>query len=149
MGIASVAGGSILKAQADGAPYSRSTKLQMEKLPYSGLVKVVLSSSFRVYWRRGSAPEYSVRNYSNLAVLFSKTFSLDGITPDSAATGTAYLCGVKTNNGMLGMNGAVNKGDCAGSLDELTHVESIIAWAQANDMWTGGETFFVHRICAT
>ncbi|XP_003746813.1 alkaline phosphatase, tissue-nonspecific isozyme [Galendromus occidentalis] len=104
MGVASVAGGSILKAEQSGRTYSRNTKLQMERLPFSGLVK---------------------------------THSIDGITPDSAATSTAYLCGVKTNNGMLGLLGSVPRGDCAASLEQQNQIDSVIKWAQANDMWTG------------
>ncbi|MBQ6254597.1 MAG: alkaline phosphatase [Bacteroidales bacterium] len=35
---------------------------------------------------------------------FSKTYSANSKVTDSAASGTAMACGVKTNNGMLGMN---------------------------------------------
>ncbi|CAG0889124.1 unnamed protein product [Cyprideis torosa] len=37
----------------------------------------------------------------------SKTYNVDYQTPDSAGTGTAYLCGVKTNIGVLGVNARV------------------------------------------
>ena len=35
---------------------------------------------------------------------FSKTYSSNNFTTDSGAGGTALACGVKTKNGMIGMN---------------------------------------------
>ena len=78
------------------------------------------------------------KSYASYASSYpSQTFALDGVTADSASTSTAYLCGVKTNIGMIGLAGAAQRGDCAASLEEPNQVESLIAWAQANDMWTG------------
>jgi len=37
----------------------------------------------------------------------AKTYSVDKIVPDSACTATAYLCGVKGQEGTIGVNGAV------------------------------------------
>lgn len=42
----------------------------------------------------------------------SKTYNVDKQVPDSAGTGTAYLCGVKTNAKMLGVSAAAVVGDC-------------------------------------
>lgn len=45
MGVSSVTGARILRAQAMGERYSQSSKLRMEKFPYTGLVKVSISAS--------------------------------------------------------------------------------------------------------
>ncbi|XP_046484551.1 membrane-bound alkaline phosphatase-like [Neodiprion pinetum] len=60
---------------------------------------------------------------------FSKTYNLNRQVADSASIATAYLCGVKTNNGQLGVNGIVTRGDCEASTDTDNHVSSIAEWA--------------------
>jgi alkaline phosphatase len=40
-----------------------------------------------------------------------RTYSADALITDSAAAATAYACGVKTRNGVLGMNAATVRGD--------------------------------------
>ncbi|XP_062355402.1 intestinal-type alkaline phosphatase-like [Cinclus cinclus] len=42
----------------------------------------------------------------------AKTYTIDRQVPDSAATGTAYLCGVKANAKTLGLSGAAVYGKC-------------------------------------
>jgi alkaline phosphatase len=56
---------------------------------------------------------------------FSKTFSADNYITDSAAGGTAIACGVKTNNGMIGVK------------PDGTAVSSIIEIAHRNGLATG------------
>jgi alkaline phosphatase len=41
-----------------------------------------------------------------------KTYNVDRTTPDSAGTATAYLCGVKTNMGIVGVDRNVLRGQC-------------------------------------
>ena len=41
-----------------------------------------------------------------------QTYNVDRSTPDSAATGTAYLCGVKANYYTLGVTDKVQFSDC-------------------------------------
>ncbi|XP_034117988.2 membrane-bound alkaline phosphatase [Drosophila albomicans] len=67
----------------------------------------------------------------------SKTYSVDKIVPDSACTATAYLCGVKGQEGTIGVNGAVPRTDCTVMLDEATHVDSIAKWAMDAGKWAG------------
>ncbi|XP_056614201.1 intestinal-type alkaline phosphatase [Triplophysa dalaica] len=43
----------------------------------------------------------------------SKTYNVDQQMPDSAATATAYLCGVKANYGTLGLSAASRRNDCS------------------------------------
>ncbi|CAF2891681.1 unnamed protein product [Rotaria sp. Silwood2] len=65
----------------------------------------------------------------------SKTYNIDHQTPDSAATATAYLCGVKAQLGTVGVDGRAKRSDCPSSIG--THVDSILDWAQK-----GGKFFF-------
>ncbi|XP_054748148.2 alkaline phosphatase-like isoform X1 [Lytechinus pictus] len=58
----------------------------------------------------------------------AKTYSTDKQVPDSAATATAYLCGVKTKKGVLGIDDRVERGDCVSSLGG--EVISILEMAQ-------------------
>ncbi|XP_030371539.1 membrane-bound alkaline phosphatase [Scaptodrosophila lebanonensis] len=67
----------------------------------------------------------------------SKTYSVDKIVPDSACTATAYLCGVKAQEGTIGVTGAVPRTDCKAMLDESTHVDSIAKWAIDAGKWAG------------
>ncbi|XP_073841579.1 alkaline phosphatase 9 [Musca autumnalis] len=59
----------------------------------------------------------------------SKTYSVDKITPDSATTATAYLCGVKANYGTIGVNAHVDRDNCEAMRDTNNHVFSIAKWA--------------------
>ncbi|XP_056419204.1 intestinal-type alkaline phosphatase 1-like [Hyla sarda] len=45
-------------------------------------------------------------------VALSKVYNVDAQVPDSAGTGTAYLCGVKGNSGTLGVSAAAKYGVC-------------------------------------
>lgn len=67
----------------------------------------------------------------------SKTFCVDKQVPDSAATATAYLTGVKANYGTIGVNAQVPKYDCDLAQDESLHTQSIAKWAQDSGKWTG------------
>lgn len=67
----------------------------------------------------------------------SKTFCIDKQVPDSAATSTAYLCGVKGNYGTIGVNAQVPRFDCQLGQDESLHTPSIAKWAQDSGKWTG------------
>ncbi|XP_066940907.1 alkaline phosphatase-like [Macrobrachium rosenbergii] len=66
-----------------------------------------------------------------------KTYNVDKQVPDSAATATAYLCGVKTRYYTLGVDSSVNVGDCAASKNPATHTPSILQWAQEAGKDTG------------
>ncbi|XP_068235928.1 alkaline phosphatase-like [Palaemon carinicauda] len=66
-----------------------------------------------------------------------KTYNVDKQVPDSAATATAYLCGVKTRYYTLGVDSSVTLGDCAASKNPATHTPSILQWAQEAGKDTG------------
>ncbi|KAM4043752.1 alkaline phosphatase, tissue-nonspecific isozyme-like [Anomaloglossus baeobatrachus] len=57
-------------------------------------------------------------------VALSKVYNVDAQVPDSAGTGTAYLCGVKANSGTLGVSAAANYGACTSA--NGNEVESIL-----------------------
>ncbi|MEQ2285359.1 hypothetical protein AMECASPLE_030879 [Ameca splendens] len=58
----------------------------------------------------------------------AKTYSVDFQIPDSAATATAYLCGVKTNLNTVGVSAAVRNGVCM--TQKGNEVTSIMKWAK-------------------
>ena len=64
----------------------------------------------------------------------SRTYNIDAQTPDSAGTATAFLCGVKTNIGSLGLDG--NAVDCKTTTVE-SKLESIVRWAHYAGKSTG------------
>lgn len=57
----------------------------------------------------------------------SRTYNVDSQVTDSAASGTAYLTGVKTNQAVLGLNGKVVKGQCNTTAN--AEVTSILRWS--------------------
>ncbi|XP_071959486.1 alkaline phosphatase, tissue-nonspecific isozyme-like [Antedon mediterranea] len=61
-------------------------------------------------------------------VALSKTYNINFQTPDSAGTATAYLCGAKTNRGVVGQDGRAKRSDCASS--NGTDVDSILNLAK-------------------
>lgn len=54
-----------------------------------------------------------------------QTYTIDRQVPDSAGTGTAYLCGVKANAKTLGLSGAAVYGKCrtafGNEVDSILH----------------------------
>ncbi|KAH9496520.1 hypothetical protein Btru_043263 [Bulinus truncatus] len=65
----------------------------------------------------------------------SKTYAVNDQVTDSAAAATAFLCGVKTNSGLLGLT-AVAKGNCSTSTSDVS-VDSILRWAARAGKSTG------------
>ncbi|XP_049774581.1 alkaline phosphatase 4-like [Schistocerca cancellata] len=61
----------------------------------------------------------------------SKTYSVSKQVGDSAATGTAFLTGVKTSNGVLGMDASVVAKQCPRPADVAARLTSLAGWAQA------------------
>ncbi|KAK5928912.1 hypothetical protein CgunFtcFv8_010192 [Champsocephalus gunnari] len=58
----------------------------------------------------------------------AKTYSVDFQIADSAATATAYLCGVKTNLNTIGVSAAARNGAC--KTQRGNEVTSILKWAK-------------------
>uniref|UniRef100_A0A1A8LNY8 Alkaline phosphatase n=1 Tax=Nothobranchius pienaari TaxID=704102 RepID=A0A1A8LNY8_9TELE len=61
-------------------------------------------------------------------VSLAKTYNTDAQVPDSAGTATAYLCGVKANEGTLGVSAAAVRSQC--NTTKGNEVTSILKWAK-------------------
>ncbi|KAF4094043.1 hypothetical protein AMELA_G00008420 [Ameiurus melas] len=61
-------------------------------------------------------------------VALSKTYNTNAQVADSAGTATAYLCGVKANEGTVGVNAAAVRGQC--NTTQGNEVTSILKWAK-------------------
>lgn len=68
------------------------------------------------------------QNIAHCSVCFVQTYSVDFQIPDSAATATAYLCGVKTNLNTIGVSAATRNGVC--KTQKGNEVTSILKWAK-------------------
>lgn len=77
-----------------------------------GVTSSYLSRLWQGQLAGGYGDEYvqSFEKFPHLAL--AKTYSLNGQTPDSAATATAILSGVKTRNGVIGMDAKAVPGAC-------------------------------------
>ncbi len=71
--------------------------------------------------------EYITYMESMPHLALSKTYNIDAQTADSAGTATAYLCGIKTRAGIIGLNGHAKYKNCNSSLN--AKVDSILKWA--------------------
>ncbi|XP_063329677.1 alkaline phosphatase, tissue-nonspecific isozyme [Pelmatolapia mariae] len=61
-------------------------------------------------------------------VSLSKTYNTNAQVPDSAGTATAYLCGVKANEGTVGVSAAAVRSQC--NTTQGNEVTSILKWAK-------------------
>ncbi|XP_063068570.1 alkaline phosphatase, germ cell type-like [Engraulis encrasicolus] len=68
--------------------------------------------------------EYSLEMDKFPYTALSKTYSVDQQMPDSAATATAYHCGVKANYGTLGLSAAARRDQC--STTQGNEVKSVL-----------------------
>lgn len=102
MGVPTVTAGRILKGQIHNQT-GEEYQLAMEKFPHTGLSKVWLYCLF------------TLENITKPNLFCVKTYSVDRQTTDSAATATAYLCGVKSKHGTIGLSGKVIRRNCESS----------------------------------
>lgn len=65
----------------------------------------------------------------------AKTYNVNQQVPDSAGTMTAIMTGVKTNAGVIGLDGRARRGDCESSLG--SEVPTLLQQAAAVGMGTG------------
>ena len=81
----------------------------------------------------GESNSIAVDTFPYLAL--AKTYSHDGQVSDSAPTATAMVSGVKTNNGVIGVNTNVTQGDCAAEAGNS--VTSLFEIAEEKGLATG------------
>ncbi|XP_059170470.1 alkaline phosphatase-like [Physella acuta] len=75
--------------------------------------------------RRGEEEKLSFDKFPYTGL--SRTYSVDHQITDSAASGTAYLTGVKTNSGLLGLSAAAVRKQCNSTAG--ASVDSILRWS--------------------
>ncbi|KAL7646424.1 UNVERIFIED_CONTAM: hypothetical protein RMT77_003337 [Armadillidium vulgare] len=68
---------------------------------------------------------------------FLKTYTTDSQVADSAASATAYLCGVKGNLGTIGVDVNVPKENCTAQQNTNFHTSSALQWFQDSGRSTG------------
>ena len=71
--------------------------------------------------------QYNTIQYNTHLCLF-QTYNQDRQTADSSGTATAFLSGIKTNFGVLGVDGRSRRGDCATKAG--TEINSILHWSK-------------------
>lgn len=117
MGISTVTAGRIRKGQILGQ-LGEDFQTEMEQFPHTGFVKT--------YFTHLRFVSIEFRETESITHRFR--YNIDRQTPDSAATATAYLCGVKARLGTIGVDGRAIRKSCSSSIG--THVSSILDWAQ-------------------
>ncbi|NXC96396.1 PPBI1 phosphatase, partial [Certhia familiaris] len=103
MGLSTMSAARIYKGQLAGGSGEESV-LAMETFPHVALAKV----SGAVLGETLLLPLLETPLHSSCF----QTYTIDRQVPDSAGTGTAYLCGVKANAKTLGLSGAAVYGKC-------------------------------------
>ncbi|NXV29116.1 PPBI1 phosphatase, partial [Rissa tridactyla] len=114
MGLPTMSATRIYKGQLAGGS-GEETILAMETFPHVALAKV-----------SGAAPGAALLPLPETPLIPAcfQTYTIDRQVPDSAGTGTAYLCGVKANAKTLGLSGAAVYGKCRTSFGN--EVDSIL-----------------------
>ncbi|XP_038075941.1 alkaline phosphatase-like [Patiria miniata] len=84
----------------------------------------------------GMTGEETVLSWEKFSsVALSKTYNTNRQVPDSAGTATAYFCGVKTKEEMIGVDDQAVLGDCQSSLNAA--VDSVMTDAEKEGKATG------------
>jgi len=78
---------------------------------------------------------YKLRMEQMPYAAFSRTYSHDYQVPDSAATATAMVSGIKTKSGTIGVDSDVARGNCATQAENV--VDSLFDMAERNGLATG------------
>ncbi|POI36073.1 hypothetical protein CIB84_000174 [Bambusicola thoracicus] len=90
-----------------------------------GLPTVSAARIYKGQLAGGSGEESILAMETFPHVALAKTYTIDRQVPDSAGTGTAYLCGVKANSKTLGLSGAAVYGKCrtafGNEVDSILH----------------------------
>lgn len=83
----------------------------------------------------GEEKKLSFENFPHTAS--SRTYCVDKGVADSACSANAFLHGVKSNFGTIGLNGFAERSNCADSVNPRLKTQSIAHWAQEAGMATG------------
>ncbi|KAI0990637.1 hypothetical protein GJ496_003154 [Pomphorhynchus laevis] len=82
----------------------------------------------------GESYKTAMEQMPNLGL--ARTYSIDYQTTDSAASATAYLCGIKSRSGTIGVDGRCLRSQCS-SCTEESYVNSVLKRAHMSGKWTG------------
>ncbi|KAL3186961.1 hypothetical protein MRX96_004765 [Rhipicephalus microplus] len=88
----------------------------------------------------GTAGENSALSFEKFPPHFTlqaQVYCADRLVPDSACSGTAIQCGVKSNYFTLGVSAHVRLGNCSESSDTRHHLKCLYELAQEADKTTG------------
>lgn len=123
------AGQAALKAAQTRRPNTRRAKNVILFVGDGMGLSTVVASRIYDGQRRGVDGPSNSLSFERLPYLaLSKTYSHDFMTPDSAATATALLSGVKTRTRSIGVDSRAPSADCAAS--KGTEVESLATLAK-------------------
>ncbi|XP_036393513.1 alkaline phosphatase-like [Megalops cyprinoides] len=93
-----------------------------------GVTTITSSRILRGQLEGGLGEEFNLNMDTFPYTGLSKTYCTDCQVPDSACTATAFLCGVKTNQQMLGVSASAVQSNC--SSIKGNEVTSILRWAK-------------------
>lgn len=112
-----------------GAEYTQAQKSgkvsKKEKHPRNVIIMIGDGMGLAQMYAAYTATDGKLRLAEFEHIALSKTYSANDYTTDSGAGGTAIACGVKTNNGMIGMN------------PDSVAVKSILRLAEEHGLSTG------------
>jgi alkaline phosphatase len=92
-----------------------------------GIISCVTAAAARVVLG-GENFKLSFESFPHVAS--SKTYCVNAQVADSACSATAFLHGVKTNNGLIGLNAAATRGNCNDHTTTSKFTHSIAKWFQ-------------------
>ncbi len=99
-------------------------------------ISTIAAARIREGQLKGGSGEENSLSFERLPyVSLSKTYSVDGQTPDSAPTMTAMVTGIKTNQGVLSVTQKAKYGDCASARGQ--GVVSMLELSEALGLATG------------
>ncbi|CAM9162828.1 unnamed protein product, partial [Lampetra fluviatilis] len=108
-----------------------------------GIPTITATRIFKGQLKGQPGEEYQLGMDSFPYVALSKTYNTNAQVPDSAGTATAYLCGVKANEGTVGLSASATRSEC--STARGNEVTSILRWAKDAGKSTGIVT--TTRVC--
>ncbi|KAI1231341.1 Alkaline phosphatase [Lamprotornis superbus] len=137
MGVSTVTAARILKGQLQHGQGEESL-LEMDKFPFVALAKVSPPGTRHPPQGHGRAVSTKPKLGQGRAKGAGSgtrwlcqgpaTYNTNAQVPDSAGTATAYLCGVKANEGTLGVSAGVTRDRC--NTTKGQEVTSILHWAK-------------------
>lgn len=142
MGVTTYTAARILKGQLQDQT-GEETVMTMDTFASVGLAKV------HTRWS-----ENFLQGTPAATVCLPQTYSVDFQIADSAATATAFLCGVKTNLNTVGVSAAARNGVC--KTQKGNEVTSILKWAKdagggntAREKNHGNSLIWVGSLCCS